>query len=52
MRWNTRTQRETDGTEPIRRTGHTEPAAYLTSPSSGPPLGFRRPMSESNCKSG
>jgi len=30
-RWNTCTQRETDGTEPIRRTGHTEPAAYLTS---------------------
>ena len=24
------TQRETDGTEPIRRTGYTEPAAYLT----------------------
>ena len=30
MRWNTCTQRETGGTEPIRRTGYTEPAAYLT----------------------
>ena len=30
MRWNIRTQRETDGTEPIHRTGYTEPAAYLT----------------------
>ena len=29
-RWNPCTQRETDGTEPIRRTGYTEPAAYLT----------------------
>jgi hypothetical protein len=32
VRWNTRTQRETGGTEPIRRTGYTEPAAYLTTP--------------------
>ena len=27
------TQRETDGTEPIRRTGYTEPVPYFTTPS-------------------
>ena len=28
----TRTRRETDGTEPFRRTGYTEPAPYFTTP--------------------
>jgi hypothetical protein len=29
-RWTTRTRRETAGTEPIRRTGQTEPVPYFT----------------------
>ncbi len=29
-RWTTCTRRETAGTEPIRRTGHTEPVPYFT----------------------
>jgi len=32
-RWITRTRRETAGIEPIRRTGHTEPVPYFTTPS-------------------